>query len=513
MTPDQIEYLKTLAPIPPYFQGLGARELPPDPRDWNVRQHPSIAALLPELPDSASLLQYVTGEPYNQGPTGACVAASTCGACSMETQRGSSRWDVFHWLQLYHEAGGQGSNGVDSRLVLKICTEQGTPLATGSREKVIASYLWVTQQPGQFRQEVKACIAAGFPPVVALLLPSDWGWKSGQPSAVVTQGYHQVAGVGYDPEYLVILNSWGTWPGGGSPKNGVGSIRWDYLEKDGLQHNYVFAFTTTSDALPPPPPPPPINTATVAGSATGAGVSNLAKGQVYTLGTGISLQLTDVKFDQTPTPPPPPPPPGQLSVTGYSPNPVKAGASFVIQGQGFQGGNLTVLWQDRLLSANRLSDAQIQATAPPVTTTASGLVTVRVEGAVAEGPALTVSAGDEPTPGDLKVTVTARRYSRGIVGIWAYVQAPGNADLNLQFPPGVEDLILPPVVGNRAASGYVSATVTGTVNGADIGPPQQQPTATGVPGTWQIRNVPPSSTIIITATDDQGRRGQGTAAV
>jgi hypothetical protein len=506
MTPEQIEYLKTLAPVPPHFQGMGALELHPDPRDWPVTHHPGIAALLPDLPQTASLMQYVTGDPYNQGPTGACVAASTCGACSIDTQHGSSRWDVFHWLQLYHEAGGHGSDGVDSRLVLKICAEQGTPLATTGRETVIKSYLWVTQQPGQFRQEVKACIAAGFPPVVALLLPSDWGWKSGQPNAAVTQGYHQVCGVEYDDEYLVILNSWGTWPGGGSPKNGVGSVRWDYLEKDSLQHNYVFAFTTTSDAPPPPPPPPPVNTAIVAGTATGAGVSTLARGQVYTIGTGISLQLTDVKLDQNP---PPPPPPG-LSVTGYSPNPIQAGASFLIQGQGFQGGNLSVLWQERLLSANRLSDAQIQATAPSVTSTASGPVTVRVEGAAADGPALTVSADEGPPPGDLKVTVTARRYSRGLVGIWAYVQAPGSGALDIVMPP-IDDIILPPTVLNPEVGGYVAATVQGTVGMMALA--ARQTTTTGLPAVWQLASVPAMATITVTAVDDQGRRGQGTASV
>jgi hypothetical protein len=508
MRPDQIEYLKTLAPVPPHFQGMGALELHPDPRDWPVTHHPGIAALLPNVPQTASLMQYVTGDPYNQGPTGACVAASTCGACSIDTQHGSSRWDVFHWLALYHEAGGTGSNGVDSRLVLKICAEQGTPLANGGRETVIKSYLWVTQQPGQFRQEVKACIAAGFPPVVALLLPSDWGWRSGQPNAAVTQGYHQVAGIEFDDDYLVILNSWGTWPGGGSPKNGVGSVRWDYLEKDGLQHNYVFAFTTTSDALPPPPPPPPpVHTrATVTGSATGQ-VDTLMRGTVYSLGS-CNVTLSEIDFDLGP--PPPPPPPNQLSVTGYSPNPVQAGASFLIQGQGFQGGNLSVLWQERLLSANRLSDTQIHATAPSVPTTASGSVTVRVEGATADGPALTVSAGDEPPPGDLKVTVTARRYSRGLVGIWAYVQAPGSGALDIVMPPN-DDIILPPTVLNPEVGGYVAATVQGTVGMMALA--ARQTTTTGLPAVWQLSQVPAMATITVTAVDDQGRRGQGTASV
>ncbi len=234
MTDSLIRYQSGLAPVPPHWLGTGSLRLHPDPRDFALRDHPAIAGMLAAgVPETADLTRWVTGQPYNQGNTGACVAASTCGLCSIDTQHNQGSWDVFNWLSLYREAGGTGQNGVDSRLVLQLCHDRGTPLLASGTEKVVASYAFVTQQPGPFREEIKACIASGQPAVIALLLPSDFGWQSGHGPA--TSGYHQVCAVGYDREYVTILNSWG--PGFG--RNGLGSILWDYLEADGLQHGYV----------------------------------------------------------------------------------------------------------------------------------------------------------------------------------------------------------------------------------------------------------------------------------
>lgn len=245
-------FIAGLAPTPPHWGGTGALRLQPDPRDYRVIRHPAVQAVLEAgVPDSASIRQWVTGPPYNQGAEGACVAASTCGACSTDDKKNKGVWTVFDWQELYHEAGGTGQNGVDSRLVLDICKSRGTPEPGGQREPVVTGYSFVSQTPGQFRQEVKACIAAGFPVVFAWLLPTDMGWQCG--NGPPTTGYHQTVGIEYDATWLVFLNSWGAW---GLNGTGIGSVRWDYLEANGLQLSYCYAYTTAGSGPSPPPPPP-----------------------------------------------------------------------------------------------------------------------------------------------------------------------------------------------------------------------------------------------------------------
>jgi hypothetical protein len=576
MTPEQAAYLKTLEPPNPYWGGMGARELSVDPRDWYARHDPVIAQMLATgAPDSFSLLPYVTGPAYNQQQTGACVSASTCGLCSTDAKHFQDKWTVYHWLNLYHEAGGTGSNGVDTRLVLKICTDQGTPLAVGGRDFIIGSYDFITQAPGVFREEVKACIASGYPVTVALLLPSDFGWQSGQPSAGTTTGYHQVCAVAYDSDYVIILNSWGNeWSFAGAPRPGVGSVRWSFIEQSGLQNRYAYGYRTTYKGGITPPPTPPVVTSyqpnpVGSGKAFSIQGAHFDQGSLSVTFQGQALPVTGVNPDaiatqapavqqttsgpvvvsaggnatsgppltvqaDTPIPPvkdtylvsgrytsergemPPPagshttfsgattpgdflvltvtkeaePPPG-LSVTGYSPNPVKAGASFVIQGQGFTGGNLTVLWQGAILTATRLSDAQIQATAPSAPTTATGPVTVRVEGATADGPPLTVQAGDTPPVGDIKVMVTGKPSQlRNTVSVICYT-----ADKN----------------GNSLPAS-VSGTVTGSQGVVQLMP--QTTHGTQSPSIWTVQRPSPwgqPCQIVVTAAGTGGTSGVGTA--
>ena len=351
--PAELLYLASLAEPPGHWGGTGALPLSPDPRDWRMRDDPAVAAMIPRAPPSASLIDYFTGQPYNQDNTGACVAASSCGACSLDTQHYQDAWHLFDWNALYREAGGTGQNGVDSRLVLTICKDKGTPLAAGGREFVIASYDFATQQDGPFQEEIKACIALGFPVVVAMLLPSDFGWQSGQPNAAVTQGYHQVCGIGYDPDYLVVLNSWGAgWPGQASPKPGVGSVRWSYLVANGNQQRYCYSYRTTAKNAQPTPPPKP------------------------------------------------------LTVTGYSPNPVPATKAFLIQGTGFDAGTVGLQWQGYSLPAQNVTENQISSSAPAVTTAQTGPVTVTVAQKVVTGPALSVQP-EKPDPEPPPATTAA----------------------------------------------------------------------------------------------------------
>jgi hypothetical protein len=325
---------------------MGALPLHPDPRDWQTRDDPAVQAMLPKAPESFSLLDYYPGQSYDQDGTGACTCASTTGVCSTNTKHFGDGWHLFNWNALYREAGGTGSNGVDSRTVLEICRRQGTPLAAGGREMVVASYDFVTQQPNTFREEIKAAIALGFPVVIACLLPSDFGWQSGQPNAAVTQGYHQIEGLGYDPTYVVILNSWGNgWPGAGAPKPGIGSIRWDYLEASNLQNRYCYAYRVTPK-------------------------------------------------DATPTPPPAP-----LTISGYTPNPVKAGQPLTVSGTGFDAGPAGLMWQGFTLPAGTVSATAIQTTAPSPPGTQTGPVVVTVGQKALSGPALTVTVDPGPGPG------------------------------------------------------------------------------------------------------------------
>jgi hypothetical protein len=251
-TPAQLAHLASLPPAPAHWGGRGARPVVPGKADLSVHRLPGVASVLAfGVPDTASLLPSLIGPSYQQGSYQACVAAATAGAASVDTALSGNRWDVFDWLTMYREAGGNGGNGVDPRLVLESVVERGAPLLSGAREKTIGSYTFAQQTPGVFREQVKACIAAGYPVVMACLLPMPFGWNSG---SAATQGYHALMGCGFDPEFLLVRNSWGdAWPGdapAGTPA-GVGRLRWDYLESDDLQHQLCFCYVTTRAVLAP----------------------------------------------------------------------------------------------------------------------------------------------------------------------------------------------------------------------------------------------------------------------
>src|SRR6185369_4499664 len=144
-------------------------------------------------------------------------------------------------------------------------------------------------------------------------------------------------------DYLIFLNSWGNWPGGGSPKPGIGSVRFDYLEKDGMQHNYCYSFRTTAKGgIIPPPPTPPV-------------------------------------------------------VTAYQPNPVKSAQPFSIQGAHFDQGSLSVTFQGQALPVTGVNPDAIATQAPAVQQTTSAPVVVSAGGNATSGPPLTVQA-DTPIP-------------------------------------------------------------------------------------------------------------------
>src|SRR6266550_5274107 len=213
---------------------MGSLPLRVDARDYDLRSHPGVAAALAAgTPDSASIMQWVTGPSENQGSSPACVAASSCNASAIDDQIENGQWEMFDWMALYREAGGDGTSGVDSRTVLQILVDKGAPLA-GSRRKLMGSYAFVPQQQGVFDETIKAAIVAGQPVTLALLLPIPFGWNSG---TVASSGYHQIVIVAYDPVYWIVFNSWGDgWPGeAGSPRGGIGRVRRDYVSGNNFQ--------------------------------------------------------------------------------------------------------------------------------------------------------------------------------------------------------------------------------------------------------------------------------------
>lgn len=252
---DQQTFLSQQAPAHPDWGGTGAVYRPPDPEDRSMLLLPGIAQGVHAGVSAASLLQYVTGPSYNQGPTSACVAASSAGVGSIDAAMNGQAWPEFSWQTLYAENGGTGQNGVDSQAVLKDIIANGLPKADGTRVKELATYLWAPQTPGLFRQTLLAALAAGHVCTLALLLPSQFGWNS---AGARTQGYHQVVLAAGDPTWAIILNSWGDqWPSDGAPRGGLGRIPWNYIEADNLQNGYAFAYLTTRLQIGPAPPLPP----------------------------------------------------------------------------------------------------------------------------------------------------------------------------------------------------------------------------------------------------------------
>lgn len=318
MTTQEIAYLKILAPPDPDWRGTGSLKLHPDPRDYDLRSFPGVQAQLAAgVPDTFDLTPLVKGAIYDQGATPACVAFSTAGLNSMDDVAENARWETFDAAAMYRAAGGTGQNGVDTRLVLQQATDTGVPILGGNgRVKLIGSYAFVPQQPGVFRQTIKAAIAAGQPCTLALLLPSNWGWDS---SGSPTSGYHQVVGIAYDATWLTILNSWGS----GWGRNGMGRVPWDYLEANSLQNGYCYSYSTTQLKIEPQPQPQPQPQPTgviIGGKVTGANLSSVVVGEGYQLsGQGLTwpftiTQVNGPKPDPQPQPQPQPQP-GTLTVT------------------------------------------------------------------------------------------------------------------------------------------------------------------------------------------------------
>ncbi len=347
--------IRTL-PRHPDQHRTGAVRITPDRRDFQALWLPGIAAHAAAGPpaDSMGLLSLIKEPRLNQGSEGSCVCGSTEGNCQMAESVASGSWPPYDIHELYTEAGGSGDSGVDVRTVMSLCINKGTPKTDGTRDAVIKSYLFVDPTPGNFRNQVKAAIAAGHPVLVACLLPIPFQWNSG---SVMSQGYHQTLAVAYQTdtngkEWLIILNDWSdNWPGdqpAGIP-SGVGRFSFDFLES-AAQSGYLYGVIATTMTVTPPVPvpiPTPIPTpipvpvpvptptptpvpipapaATVTGRAT-SGYGSPARwpkvGDSVPFGGGVTLLIETLVYDNPTPDPSPTPTPTPTPVPDPIPTPV-----------------------------------------------------------------------------------------------------------------------------------------------------------------------------------------------
>jgi uncharacterized protein YkwD len=364
MRPDQIQYIAGGLPIPPEWGGMGGLYRPPDPRDRSVLSNPRVVAALDQGVKAADLIAAIGSPIYNQGPTPACASAGTCGLQSIDESVNGAGWKLYDWLQVYHENGGNDRDGIDPQAVLKDAVNNGLPLASGgAREKIISSYAFVPQVASTFQQTVTACIAAGLPVGLALLLPSPFGWNSG---TARTQGYHWMCGVGSDPTWATCVNSWGdSWPSDGAPRPGLCRIPWSYLLADNLQNGLCFAFTTQRS-----------------GNVT-------------------------------------PPPPVLLTVTGVTPAVAAPGQVVSVTGSGFNQAGLRAIWGGLSLQFMFRSDRELGVVTPTMPGTFNIMVSAGTTTVV--GPALTVQANVDPPPPnptpDLLAVLALVNDARGAAGL------------------------------------------------------------------------------------------------
>jgi uncharacterized protein YkwD len=265
VSPDDVQFLLTLAPPDPDWGGTGSLPLSEDGRDYvGLTLIPGVAEADPKADepiDRSGEFQFTE----DQGQTSACVAYSTGELAAAQEYAADQSWERVDCAQLYRMMGGTGQNGVDTRATLEKVRTDGAPLLGVPGKRQIGSYVFVTKNAGQFRREIAAALHAGLLVTLAMLLPQRFGWNS---SGQKTAGYHQVVicgctGLG-DDDWVIFKNSWGDrWPS--DKPGGFGRVQWKYLEGDGFQQGYVYAYAVTPLVLPNPNPTPnPIPTPTPA---------------------------------------------------------------------------------------------------------------------------------------------------------------------------------------------------------------------------------------------------------
>lgn len=280
--------------------GTGALALPFDPGDYHAHRIPGVAAALAQpLPDAADLLDYLKGS-YNQGALPACAAFAPAVMKSVQDEIEHGGWNEYDALECYHACGGNDREGIDPRRALAYLRDKGLRLRGGTARYRIGSYAFVSQD-ARFVPTLKAAIVAKQPCVVAVRLPTQFGWdSSGDP----TDAYHELTYLGFDPEWALFANTWGPRYG----KNGLVRLRWSYLTDNGFQRGDCRAYTCIdavdeglaphADPAPAPaplPPAPPLAVCAYLGA--GSAVPEFAAGaMVQVVGQGFDSGVLQAFF-------------------------------------------------------------------------------------------------------------------------------------------------------------------------------------------------------------------------
>ena len=141
-----------------------------------------------------------------------CVASSTCIGKSGQEWFDLKKWQAYNDQELYTACGGTGSTGIYTDKCLKYAQDTGVLLADGSKRFRIASFMFAPKERRVFRETLAAALMETGPCVVAMILPTNFGWNSGA-DLQGAQSYHQMCLWGWegleDNDWAVFLNSWG----------------------------------------------------------------------------------------------------------------------------------------------------------------------------------------------------------------------------------------------------------------------------------------------------------------
>ncbi len=248
-------------------QGLGWRPQLPDHRDLMFAASPEVAAALPPTVD----LRHSGFMPpvYDQGQLGSCTGNGIAAAIQFErarqklphAERVPSRLMIYYDERVMEntvgsDAGAEIRDGIKSVAQTGTCFEDGPDgwpydiskfthkpppacYAAAIKDRAV-QYLAVTQQS----QQVRACLAAGFPIVFGFTcyseIDSDVVAKTGRVpmprSGEAPVGGHCVLLAGYDDPNRTFLfrNSWGP----GWALHGYGLFPYEYVLRSDLASDF-----------------------------------------------------------------------------------------------------------------------------------------------------------------------------------------------------------------------------------------------------------------------------------
>jgi uncharacterized protein YkwD len=237
--------------------GTGALWRPPDKRDYDMRLLPGVRHFLTVgYPESDEHLVEHDVYTYNQGASPSCVSHATAGVMtSNEHIERKGELLIFDAMGLHNETGpaNQGRYPGD---ILKVAQDRGVLQTGTSKRRRIGSYAFAPRTtPEEWEATLKAAIAAGHVCMLALRLPSTFGWESGG-SLLGWETYHDVKLIAYRRDAFLVKNSWGQ----GWGQQGRGWIPIAFLTQQNFQEMAVIGNTildAIDDDLAPSPTPTP----------------------------------------------------------------------------------------------------------------------------------------------------------------------------------------------------------------------------------------------------------------